>query len=89
MLLKHAFRNAMAPVLTNIGLQINTLFAGAVLTETTTAWPGMGRLMVEAINRRDMAVVLGLALFLAAVAQVLYLLVDLMYVWIDPRISYD
>ncbi|RLE31586.1 ABC transporter permease [Candidatus Acetothermia bacterium] len=88
-LLKHAFRNAMAPVLTNIGLQINTLFAGAVLTETTTAWPGMGRLMVEAINRRDMAVVLGLALFLAAVAQVLYLLVDLMYVWIDPRISYD
>ena len=45
--------------------------------------------MVEAINRRDMAVVLGLALFLAAVAQVLYLAVDLMYVWIDPRITYD
>jgi len=88
-IVKHAFRNAMAPVITNIGIQINTLFAGAVLTETTTAWPGMGRLMVEAINRRDMAVVLGLALFLATVAQLLYLAVDLMYVWIDPRITYD
>ncbi|MGC9530356.1 MAG: ABC transporter permease [Candidatus Bipolaricaulaceae bacterium] len=86
---KHAFRNAMAPVLTNVGLQISTIAAGAVLTETTTAWPGMGRLMVEALNRRDEAVVLGLALFLAAVAQVGYLAVDLMYAWVDPRITYD
>lgn len=88
-IIKHAFRNAMAPVLTNIGLQISTIFAGAVLTETTTAWPGMGRLMIEAINRRDEAVVLGLALFLAATAQIGYLIVDLMYAWIDPRITYD
>jgi len=88
-IVKHAFRNAMAPVLTNVGLQISTIFAGAVLTETTTAWPGMGRLMIEAINRRDEAVVLGLALFLAATAQVGYLIVDLMYAWIDPRITYD
>ena len=88
-IVKHAFRNAMAPVLTNVGLQISTIFAGAVLTETTTAWPGMGRLMIEAINRRDEAVVLGLALFLAATAQIGYLIVDLMYAWIDPRITYD
>lgn len=88
-IIKHAFRNALAPVLTNVGLQISTIFAGAVLTETTTAWPGMGRLMVEAINRRDEAVVLGLTLFLAAVAQVSYLIVDLMYAWVDPRITYD
>ena len=88
-IVKHAFRNALAPLLTNVGLQVSTIFAGAVLTETTTAWPGMGRLMVEAINRRDEAVVLGLALFLAAVAQIGYLVVDLMYAWIDPRITYD
>lgn len=88
-IIKHAFRNSLAPVLTNVGLQISTIFAGAVLTETTTAWPGMGRLMVEAINRRDEAVVVGLALFLAAVAQVSYLIVDLIYAWIDPRIAYD
>ena len=88
-IVKHAFRNAMAPVLTNVGLQISTIFAGAVLTETTTAWPGMGRLMIEAINRRDEAVVLGLALFLAITAQIGYLVVDLAYAWIDPRISYD
>jgi len=68
---------------------VSTIFAGAVLTETTTAWPGMGRLMIEAINRRDEAVVLGLALFLAATAQIGYLVVDLMYAWIDPRITYD
>lgn len=88
-LIKHAFRNALAPVVTNIGLQIGTLVAGAVLTETTTAWPGIGRLMVEAIGRRDQAVVFGLALFLAFAFQISYLVVDLMYAYIDPRITYD
>jgi peptide/nickel transport system permease protein len=86
---RHAFRNALLPVVTNIGYQIGTLLAGAVLTETATAWPGIGRLMYEAINRRDEAVILGLALFLAAIAQVSYLVVDLVYAWLDPRIVYD
>jgi len=88
-LVKHAFRNALAPVVTNVGLQVGTLIAGAVLTETTTAWPGIGRLMVEAISRRDQAVVFGLALFLATFFQISYLLVDLTYAYIDPRITYD
>ena len=88
-LLKHAFRNALAPVVTNVGLQVGTLVAGAVLTETTTACPGIGRLMVEAISRRDQAVVFGLALFLAVFFQISYVVVDLMYAYIDPRITYD
>lgn len=88
-LIKHAFRNALAPVVTNIGLQVGALFAGAVLTETTTAWPGIGRLMYEAILRRDQAVVFGLALFMAAFYMLSYLVVDLMYAYIDPRITYD
>ena len=88
-LIKHAFRNALAPVVTNVGLQIGTLVAGAVLTETTTAWPGIGRLMVEAIQRRDQAVVFALALFLAVFFQISYLVVDLLYAYIDPRITYD
>jgi peptide/nickel transport system permease protein len=88
-LVKHAFRNALAPVVTNIGLQIGALFAGAVLTETTTAWPGIGRLLFEAILRRDQAVVFGLALFMATFYMFSYLIVDLMYAYIDPRITYD
>jgi len=65
------------------------LFAGAVLTETTTAWPGIGRLMYESILRRDQSVVFGLALFMAAFYMLSYLVVDLMYAYIDPRITYD
>ena len=88
-MVKHAFRNALAPVVTNVGMQVGTVIAGAVLTETTTAWPGIGRLMVEAISRRDQAVVFGLALFFAVFFQLSYLVVDLMYAYIDPRITYD
>jgi len=88
-LIKHAFRNALAPVITNIGLQVGALFAGAVLTETTTAWPGIGRLMFESILRRDQAVVFGLALFMATFYMFSYLVVDIMYAYIDPRITYD
>jgi len=88
-LIKHAFRNALAPVVTNVGLQVGTLVAGAVLTETTTAWPGIGRLMIESIQRMDQAVVFGLALFLAVFFQISYVIVDLLYAYIDPRITYD
>ena len=88
-LIKHAFRNALAPVVPNVGLQIGTIFAGAVLTETTTAWPGIGRLIYESILRRDESVVFGLALFMATCYMVSYLAVDLLYAYIDPRITYD
>jgi len=88
-LIKHAFRNALAPVVTNVGMQVGTLVAGAVLTETTTSWPGIGRLMIEAIGRRDQAVVFGLTLFLATIFMISYIVVDLLYAYIDPRITYD
>lgn len=85
----HAFRNAILPVLTNVGMQVGTVVAGAVLTETTTAWPGIGRLMIEAITRRDMGLVFGLSLFIAIFYLVSYLVVDIMYAYVDPRITYD
>jgi len=88
-LIKHAFRNALPPVVTNIGLQVGTIFAGAVLTETTTAWPGIGRLIYDSILRRDQSVVFGLALFMGACYMISYLIVDLLYAYIDPRITYD
>jgi len=88
-LIKHAFRNALAPVVTNIGLQMGSLFGGSVLTETTTAWPGIGRLMYESIMRRDEAVVFGLTLFIAACNMILYIVVDLMYAYINPKITYE
>jgi peptide/nickel transport system permease protein len=85
----HAFKNALLPVLTNVGLQFGTLVAGAVLTETTTAWPGLGRLMYEAITRRDETVVFGLTFFIATVYLISYLIVDILYAYIDPRITYE
>jgi len=88
-ILKHAFPNALAPVLTNIGLQVGALFAGAVVTESVTAWPGIGRLMMQSILRRDQAVVFGLALFIATVYMLSNLIIDLLYAYIDPRVTYD
>ena len=88
-ILRHAFPNALAPLLTNIGLQIGALFAGAVVTESVTAWPGIGRLMMQSILRRDQAVVFGLALFIATVYMVSNLIIDLLYAYIDPRVTYD
>ena len=88
-IISHAFRNALLPVITNIGLQAGTLVAGAVLTETTTAWPGVGRLMYEAIARRDETLVFGLTLFIAIAYLLSYLLVDVLYAYIDPRITYE
>jgi peptide/nickel transport system permease protein len=88
-IISHAFRNALLPVVTNLGLQAGTLIAGAVLTETTTAWPGVGRLMYEAITRRDETLVFGLTLFIAVFYLLATLVVDILYAYIDPRITYD
>ena len=85
----HAFRNALIPIATNIGNQVARLFAGAVLTETVFAWPGVGRLAVNAIFRRDEPVVFGCVLLMAIVYVVINLLVDLAYAFLDPRIQYD
>lgn len=88
-ILGHAFRNAVLPVMTNIGMMVGTMVAGAVLTETTTAWPGLGRLMISSINRRDFAVIFALTLLISFGYVVSYLIVDILYAYADPRITYD
>lgn len=88
-ILVHAFRNAMMPITTNIGNQVARLFAGAVLTETVFAWPGVGRLAVNAIFRRDEPLVFGAVLILSIIYVVVNLLVDLLYGVINPQVRYE
>lgn len=85
-LLRHAFRNALLPVVTVIGLDLAGLLGGAVATETVFAWPGLGRAIMDAVRARDVPVVEGGVLFLAAVFVVTNLLVDLLYAVLDPRV---
>lgn len=87
--LKHALRNALVPVVTVVGLQFGALLAGAVITETVFTWPGIGRLLVESIRARDYPVVQGAVLLIATSFIVVNLVVDLVYGFIDPRIRYD
>ena len=88
-ILRHAVRNALNPVLTNVGLMAQMLFAGAILTETVTAWPGGGRLVYQAIVMRDEPLLFGLTLVIAIFFQLTYLGVDLLYAYLDPVIVYD
>jgi peptide/nickel transport system permease protein len=88
-ILKHALRNALIPVITVIGLEFGSLMAGAVLTETVFTWPGIGRLLVTSILARDYPVVQGSVLLIATSFIVINILVDLVYAFIDPRIRYD
>ena len=83
---KHALRNAFIPVLTVIGLQFGHLLGGAILTETVFAWPGVGRLTLEAIYTRDYPLIRGCVLVVATAFVLINLLVDLLYAVIDPRI---
>ncbi|TVR86665.1 MAG: ABC transporter permease [Trueperaceae bacterium] len=87
--LKHAFRNALVPVVTIIGLQFGQLMAGAVLTERVFTWPGIGRLLVDSIDARDYPVVQGAVLLIAVSFIVINIVVDVVYAVIDPRIRYD
>lgn len=84
---KHALKNAMTPILTVIGMQISSMLGGAVLTETIYSWPGMGRLIVDAINKRDFVVVQGTVLFLALLFVLINLLVDLLYRVVNPKVQ--
>jgi len=88
-LLRHALRNALIPVMTMFTLQLAWLFSGVVIVETVFAWPGMGRLLVKAVTTRDMALVQA-GIFIAALAVlVINLLTDIAYTLIDPRIRYE
>lgn len=86
--LRHALKNALIPVLTVLGLQFGALMGGAVLTETTFAWPGIGRLLVGAVSSRDYAVVQGIVLMFASIYVAVNLIVDVLYGYVDPRIHY-
>ena len=88
-LLRHALKNALVPVVTVVGLQAGALLGGAIITETIFALPGVGRLLVDAIFQRDFPIVQGVVLFLALNFLLVNLLVDLAYAWLDPRIRYD
>jgi len=84
----HALRNALIPVITSIGLQVGTLLAGAVLTETIFSWPGVGKWLIESIERRDYPALQGGIMLIAACVILVNLLVDLMYGLINPRIRH-
>lgn len=86
--LKHAFRNALIPIITNIGNQLAMMFGGAILIESVFAWPGVGRLAVKAVEYRDQPLVFGSILILSILYVVVNLLVDIIYVFINPKISY-
>ena len=86
---KHALKNALIPVVTVLGLQFGILLGGAVLTETVFAWPGVGRLLVDAILRRDYPVVQGTVMLLAFLFVIINLVVDIIYAFLDPRIHYQ
>lgn len=86
---RHALRNAMLPIVTIIGLQFGTLLGGAVLTETVFAWPGIGRLLVDAIAFRDYPIIQGTVLVIAIGFVLANLLVDVLYAYLDPRIQYQ
>lgn len=84
---RHMLRNALIPIITAVGLQFGSLLGGAMLTETVFSWPGLGRLMVDAIKSKDIPLVLGSIIFMATTFTVVNLIVDIIYAFVDPRIK--
>jgi peptide/nickel transport system permease protein len=88
-LVRHALRNGLMPVITILGLQAGALLAGAIVTETIFAWPGLGRLTVQAINARDYPLLQGCILTISLSYILINLLTDVVYSFVDPRIRYE
>jgi peptide/nickel transport system permease protein len=88
-LVKHTFRNAMIPVVTVVGIQLGQLMAGSIILESVFYLPGLGRLVLGAINARDLPVVQGVVLFVASTIVLINVLVDVLYGFLDPRIRYE
>ncbi len=86
---KHALKNALIPVITVIGGQVGRLLSGAVLTETVFSWPGLGRLLVDSIQHRDLPTVQGSLIFVAFVFVLVNLVTDLTYAFLDPRVRFE
>ena len=83
---KHALRNALIPIVTVMGLRLCEVFSGSILVELIFSWPGIGRLLVDSINERDFPMILGCVITFAFCFSIINLVVDLLYVVIDPRI---
>jgi ABC-type dipeptide/oligopeptide/nickel transport system permease component len=88
-ILRHAFRNAMIPIITVLGLDFGAYLTGSILTETIFSWPGIGRYVVNAIARRDLPAIQGAVLFLSAIFVLVNLLADIAYAKTDPRVAYN
>jgi ABC-type dipeptide/oligopeptide/nickel transport system permease component len=87
--LRHAFRNALMPVVTVLGLDFGSYLTGSILTETIFSWPGVGRYVLTAIDKRDLPAIQGSILFLSLVFVLVNLITDLLYARVDPRVSYE
>jgi len=87
-ILKHVLRNALLPILTVVGLQFGALLAGSVITETIFSWPGLGTLLIQAIQMRDYPLVQGCVLAIALSYVFVNLFIDILYMFIDPRVQY-
>ena len=88
MIIRHAFRNSLIPIITVIGLLLPELVAGAVITEQIFAWPGMGQLAVRAARDRDPALMMGVVLVVGVAVLLINILVDVLYARVDPRIRF-
>jgi len=88
-LIFHALKNASLPLVTLVGLDLPLLLAGAVVTERIFAWPGMGRLFLDSLQRSDYSVLMGLLMIISAAVVIFQLLTDIVYTWLDPRIRYS
>ncbi|WP_209124041.1 ABC transporter permease [Alkalihalobacillus sp. BA299] len=86
---KHAFRNSLIPVITITALQTSTLVGGTLITETVFSWPGLGQLLIQAVNTRDMAIVQACVFIIAIMVIAMNLLADILYRLLDPRIKYN
>jgi len=88
-ILRHGFRNALIPVITVLGLDTGNYLTGSILTETIFGWPGLGRYVLSAIEKRDLPAIQGSILFMSVVFVLVNLVTDLLYAKADPRITYD
>jgi peptide/nickel transport system permease protein len=88
-IVKHGLKNAFPPIVTVIGIQTSSLLSGAILTETIFSWPGIGRLIVAAIGNRDYALVQSSVLFVAFIYALVNLLVDIVYIYLNPKVSFE
>ena len=89
MITRHALKNALLSVVTVLGLQLGALLGGSIVIEQVFGWPGLGRLSLSAIQQRDYGVVQGIVLFVATAFVLVNFAVDLLYLYLDPRIRYE